>query len=125
MMSGGVVPSVQARRPVSVRLVVVAVGDAFVVGAAGEEQFVGVGRAVGCPVRAVVDLAVVAGLEAVRAGAAAVAGKTVLVLHRSTRAVQTTTPSAILGRYRLTNRQADTPEFQLWTLRPLLPIVTA
>jgi len=68
---------------------------------------------------------VVAGLEAVRAGAAAVAGKTVLVLHRSTRAVQTTTPSAILGRYRLTNRQADTPEFQLWTLRPLLPIVTA
>jgi len=73
-MSGGVVPSVQARRPVSVRLVVVAVGDAFVVGAAGEEQFVGVGRAVGCPVRAVVDLAVVAGLEAVRAGAAAVAG---------------------------------------------------
>src|SRR6185312_1553885 len=56
LMSGGVVPSVQARRPVSVRLVVVAVGDAFVVGAAGEEQFVGVGGAVGCPVRAVVDL---------------------------------------------------------------------
>ena len=56
MMSGGVVPSVQARRPVSVRLVVVAVGDAFVVGAAGEEQFVGVGGAVGCPVRAVVGL---------------------------------------------------------------------
>jgi hypothetical protein len=57
--------------------VVVAVGDAFVVGAAGEEQFVGVAGAVGCPVRAVVDLAVVAGLEAVRAGAAAVAGRTV------------------------------------------------
>jgi len=53
--------------------VAVAVGDAFAVGATGEEQAIGVGGAVGCPVRAVVDLAVVVGFEAVRAGAAAVA----------------------------------------------------
>jgi hypothetical protein len=39
----------------------VAVGGLFAVGVAGEEQFVGVGGAVGCPVRAVVDLAVIAG----------------------------------------------------------------
>jgi hypothetical protein len=42
--------------------VVVAVGDALVVGAAGEEQGVGVGSAAGGPVWAVVDLAVIARL---------------------------------------------------------------
>ena len=39
---------------------VVAVGDQAVVGGAGEEQGVGVGGAAGGPVRAVVDLAVIA-----------------------------------------------------------------
>jgi len=46
------------------------------VAAAGEEQFVGVGCAVGCPVRAVVHLAVVARLKAIRSGTATVAGVT-------------------------------------------------
>jgi hypothetical protein len=54
-------------------LVVTVSGEA-VVGRAGEEQGVGVGGAAGGPVRAVVDLAVVAGLNAIRTRAAAVAG---------------------------------------------------
>jgi hypothetical protein len=53
---------------------VVAVAGAFVIGPAGEEQGVGVGGAAGGPVRAVVDLAVIARCRAVGAGAAAVAG---------------------------------------------------
>ena len=40
---------------------VVAVGDVFVVGGAGEEQLVGIGGAVRCPVRAVVHFAVISG----------------------------------------------------------------
>ena len=40
---------------------VVAVGDVFVVGGAGEEQAVGIGGAVWCPVRAVVHFAVISG----------------------------------------------------------------
>jgi hypothetical protein len=41
--------------------VVFAVADPFVIGPAGEEQGVGIGAATGGPVRAVVDLAVIAG----------------------------------------------------------------
>ncbi|OBI85042.1 hypothetical protein A9X00_28510 [Mycobacterium sp. 1245805.9] len=52
--------------------VVVAVAGAGVVGAAGEEEFVGVGLAVVRPVGGVVDFGVVAGCEAVGVGAAAV-----------------------------------------------------
>ena len=59
-------------------LVVTVSGEA-VVGRAGEEQGIGVGGAAGGPVRAVVDLAVVAGLNAIRTRAAAVAGVTVEV----------------------------------------------
>lgn len=51
----------------------VAVGDAFVVGPAREEQQIGVGATVGVPVGTVVDLAVVTGFQAVRPGATAVA----------------------------------------------------
>ena len=51
-----------------------AVGDLGVVGSAGEVQHVGVGGAAGGPVQGVVDLAVVAGLKAIWARAAAVAG---------------------------------------------------
>ena len=51
----------------------VAVGRELVVGSAGEEQLVGVGGTLGCPVRAVVDLGVIPGLQTVRPGAAAVA----------------------------------------------------
>ena len=56
--------------------VLVALGDQAVIGRAGEEQLVGVGGAAGGPVRAVVDLIVVAGFWTVRACAAAVAGVT-------------------------------------------------
>ncbi|OBK74860.1 hypothetical protein A5651_08145 [Mycobacterium sp. 1274761.0] len=52
-------------------------GDEGVVGAAVEEQAVGVGAPAGGPGWVVVDLAVIAGFGAARSGAAAVAGATV------------------------------------------------
>src|SRR6516165_2473097 len=45
-----------------------------VVAAAGEKQLVRVGAAGSCPIRAMVNLAAIAGLEAIGPGAAAVAG---------------------------------------------------
>ncbi len=82
---------------------VVTVGCEAVVGGAGEEQCVGVGGAACGPVRAVVNLAVTARLKAIRAGAAAVAGKTVSMVYRfrSKRGVQTTVPSGIKLGHRL------------------------
>lgn len=51
-----------------------ALGEKFVVGSAGEEQGVGIGAAADCPVRAVVDFALLARCEAGGSAAAAVAG---------------------------------------------------
>ena len=74
LISGGRVLSVQARRPVSVTVVCWWPLVIRPWSGAGEEQGVGVGGAAGGPVRAVVDLIVVAGFWTVRACAAAVAG---------------------------------------------------
>ena len=75
--------------------------DEAVVGPAGQGEFGDVDRPVVFdPAVDVVHLAPVAGRGAAWPGAAAVEGKTMWVVHRSSRAFQFTVPSIIALRYR-------------------------